>query len=80
MFHAEAHDVGFDRGRVDLDAGAVGNALREQLRVGVVFNQPGAMMPQRVQRARRDNAGLPESASELLLEAPRPLDEIARAA
>ena len=43
--HAEADDVGFDGGGIDLDAGATGDSLGEKLRVGMVFDQPCPMMP-----------------------------------
>jgi hypothetical protein len=73
-----ADDVGFDRGRIDRNVLDLRQPLREARRQVVRLAEPRAVMIKGMERARSDDAGLPESPTELLLEASSPRDEVAR--
>src|SRR6267378_2394207 len=75
----EEHDVGLDARGIQANAGQPREPLGQPPRVGVIVGQTLDVMPERVDAARGDDAGLAHGAAHLLLAAPRLVDERARA-
>ena len=76
VLQLETDDTGLHGRRIDGAPLKLRKPLSEALRSPMSFTQALAMMPQRVERTRRDDPGLAEAAADLLLEPPRPGDEI----
>src|SRR6267378_827739 len=75
----EEHDVRLDARGIQANAGQPREPLGQPPRVGVIVGQTLDVMPERVDAARGDDAGLAHGAAHLLLAAPRLVDERARA-
>src|SRR5438445_2369252 len=75
----EEHDVGLDARGIEANAGQPHEPVRQPPRVGVIVGQTLDVMPERVDAAGGDDAGLAHGAAHLLLAAPRLVDERARA-
>src|SRR2546421_5427396 len=75
----EEHDVGLDARGIQAHAGQPREPVGQPTRVGVIVGQTLDVMPERVDAAGGDDAGLAHGAAHLLLAAPRLVDECARA-
>ena len=78
-FYFKYDNIGFHCVRVKFNNGQFRQRLGQDLRMFVIFSKPLAVMVKGIERAGCDDARLAESTSELLLEAPGPLDEVCAA-
>src|SRR5438552_2537546 len=75
----EEHDVGLDARGIEASAGQPREPVGQPPRVDVIVGQTLDVMPERVDAAGGDDAGLAHGTAHLLLAAPRLVDERARA-
>ena len=76
--NVEEDNIGLYSIQIDADSGKIGKGLGEAFGVGMVVDQPGAVILQGVEGAGGDNTGLSHSSAEHFSESTGTLNEIIR--